>query len=98
MSTKFVFFGATGGCAASCLAAVLEASYRCTALARTPSKLEYTLISRGISESSIKSNLTIVCGDVRDLEAVKRNIAGADIIVERYWSLSSIPDERPACH
>jgi nucleoside-diphosphate-sugar epimerase len=81
MPTKLAFFGATGGCAGASLTAALNAGYQCTALARTPSKLEASLIGREVSESIIRSNLTITSGDVRDLDAVKRVIADADIIV-----------------
>ena len=81
MATKVAFFGATGGCAGSCLAAALKAGHTCTALARTPSKLEHALLSRDVDETIMTSHLEIISGDVRDLEAVKRVIAGADIIV-----------------
>jgi nucleoside-diphosphate-sugar epimerase len=78
---KLAFFGATGGCAGSCLAAALKGGYICTALARTPSKLENALLSRGVNKTIMASNLKIVGGDVRDIEAVTRIIAGADVIV-----------------
>ena len=81
MPTKVAFFGSTGGCAGASLAAALKAGYQCTVLARTPSKLQLSLNGRGISESILHSNLTIVSGDVRDLDAVKRVIADAEIIV-----------------
>jgi putative NADH-flavin reductase len=71
MTTKLAFFGATGGCAGSCLAAALKGGYICTALARTPSKLENVLLSRGVDKTIMASNLKVVCGDVRDIEAVK---------------------------
>jgi nucleoside-diphosphate-sugar epimerase len=81
MATKLAFFGATGGCVGFCLTAALKAGYICTAFARTPSKLEGSLLSRGVDETIMTSHLDIVSGDVRDIEAVKQVIAGADVIV-----------------
>ncbi|KAK3723777.1 hypothetical protein LTR37_001658 [Vermiconidia calcicola] len=81
MPTRLAFFGATGGCAGTCLAAALEAGHTCTALARTPSKLEATVLDRGASADAISSNLTIIHGDVRDLPSVQRTIADADLII-----------------
>lgn len=81
MPVKLAFFGATGGCAGTSLVAALNAGYQCTALARTASKLETKLIGWGVSESIIRSNLTIVPGDIRDLDAVKQVVKAADIIV-----------------
>ena len=89
MSSKLAFFGATGGSAGSCLAAALKAGYTCVALARTPSKLENAMIEKGLSNSTLKLNLTIIPGDIRDLEAVKQTIIGADIIVS---GIGAYPD------
>ncbi|KAL2869027.1 NAD(P)-dependent oxidoreductase [Aspergillus lucknowensis] len=66
------FFGATGGSTISCLAPALEAGYRCTALARTPSKLHDALLQRGLADSTIAANLSITPGTATDLAAVKQ--------------------------
>lgn len=79
--TILAFFGATGGCTNSCLAACLEGGYACTALVRTPSKLQGMLFDRGVSKEVIGSQLAIVQGDVRDLAAVKRVVTDADVTV-----------------
>ncbi|OJJ06305.1 hypothetical protein ASPVEDRAFT_87613 [Aspergillus versicolor CBS 583.65] len=68
------FFGATGGSTISCLAPALEAGYRCAALARTPSKLRDLLTQRGVQESTITANLTIISGTATELEPVKQTI------------------------
>ena len=78
---KLAFFGATGGCANACLAAALTAGYQCRALARTPSRLREMLVQRGVGKEVLSSYLRIVEGDVRDLDAVKQVIEGADVIV-----------------
>ncbi|KAG8526542.1 uncharacterized protein KY384_008742 [Bacidia gigantensis] len=65
------FYGATGGSCLACLAPALKAGYTCTALARTPSKLETALREKGVSDSAISSYLHITNGDVYDLSAVK---------------------------
>jgi len=64
------FFGATGGCANASLTAALKNGYTCSALARTPSKLSDSLATKGIESS----NLSIIKGDVRDIEAVKKTL------------------------
>lgn len=75
MSTKpLAFFGATGECAGHCLAASLKGGYNCTALARTPSKLTASMEAKGVPASVLDTNLTIIQGDVRDVEAVKRTL------------------------
>ncbi|KAK4541601.1 hypothetical protein LTR36_007898 [Oleoguttula mirabilis] len=68
------FFGATGGCAGHCLAFSLKAGYDCTALARTPAKLTEAMKTKGVSAESLDSHLTVIQGDVRDIEAVKRTL------------------------
>lgn len=93
MPRRLAFFGATGGCAGSCLAAALKAGYTCTALARTPAKLEIALINRSLSEALIASSLTIIPGDIRDHDAVKRVLEGVEVIVSGIgayprWQLS----------
>lgn len=83
------FFGATGGCAGHCLAYSLNAGYNCTALARTPAKLTSSLKAKGISAETLDRHLTIVQGDVKDVEAVKRTLLlpdGKDEVVDQIMS------------
>ncbi|KAM5466947.1 hypothetical protein MauCBS54593_005566 [Microsporum audouinii] len=77
MANPIAFIGSTGGCANSCLAHTLKGGYNVVALARTPSKLTDQLKVQGIDQSVIDSQLTIVQGDVNDIEAVKRTVAPA---------------------
>ncbi|KAF2165264.1 hypothetical protein M409DRAFT_24647 [Zasmidium cellare ATCC 36951] len=81
MIQNLAFFGATGGCAGSCLAAALKQGYTCTALARTPSKLTAFMHEKDVDSFTLDSHLQIIPGDIRDLEAVKQTLAHADIIV-----------------
>ncbi|KAF2822392.1 hypothetical protein CC86DRAFT_410004 [Ophiobolus disseminans] len=61
------FFGATGGSACACLALALKAGHHCTALVRTPSKLDNLLTTQyNVSRSSINELLTIYQGDAKD--------------------------------
>ena len=69
--SKIAFFGATGGCSGYTLANSLNAGYDCIALARTPAKLTKSLKDKGISGSTLDQHLTIVEGNVKDVEAVK---------------------------
>jgi len=73
-TTTIAFFGATGGCTNACLAHTLNAGYKASALARTPSKLTTQLLAQDVDQATIDSNLTIIQGDVTDVEAVKRTI------------------------
>jgi len=73
-TTTLAFFGATGGCANACLAHALHAGYKASALARTPSKLTTQLLTQDLDQTTIDNNLTIIQGDVTDVEAVKRTI------------------------
>ncbi|RAK95974.1 NAD(P)-dependent oxidoreductase [Aspergillus ibericus CBS 121593] len=68
------FFGATGGCVKACLVLALQAGYHCTALARTPSKLQDLLLKNKVSESTIVNYLTITEGNVTDLNAVQQTL------------------------
>ncbi|KAK2855581.1 hypothetical protein FQN49_005045 [Arthroderma sp. PD_2] len=77
MSNPVAFIGSTGGCANSCLAHTLKGGYNVVALARTPSKLTDQLKVQGIEQNVIDGQLTIVQGDVNDIEAVKRTVAPA---------------------
>ena len=70
-STQFIaFLGATGGCTNACLVHTLNAGFRATALARTPSKLTDMLLAQGLAQSTIDSQLTIVKGDISDISAI----------------------------
>ncbi|KAK3831830.1 MAG: hypothetical protein JOS17DRAFT_744469 [Linnemannia elongata] len=71
-STQFIsFFGATGGCTNACLVHTLNAGFHATALARTPSKLTDMLLAQGLTQSIIDSQLTIIKGDIADIQAIK---------------------------
>lgn len=70
-SSKLAFFGATGGCAGYCLANSLKAGYDCIALARTPAKLTQAMKDKGVNSKALDQHLTIVQGDVKDVESVK---------------------------
>ncbi|KAK2752111.1 hypothetical protein FQN55_007999 [Onygenales sp. PD_40] len=76
MSTKpeitHAFIGATGGCMNACLTHTILAGYHTAAIARNPSKLQSLLLSQGIPQSTLDSNLTIIPGDATDIEVVKR--------------------------
>ena len=74
MPPTLAVFGGTGDCAGYCLAAALIAGHTCTALARTPAKLTASLKAKGVQETTLQSNLTIIPGDVRDISAVKRTL------------------------
>lgn len=80
-NTSIAFFGATGGCAAACLAHCLEAGYTCTALVRTPSKLLSLLATHNIPPSTIASHLTITTGDVKNPTDVTRTILPTTTII-----------------
>ncbi|DAA78620.1 TPA_exp: Uncharacterized protein A8136_2405 [Trichophyton benhamiae CBS 112371] len=77
MASPIAFIGSTGGCANSCLAHTLKGGYNVVALARTPSKLTDQLKVQGIEQSVIDKQLTVIQGDVNDIEAVKRTVAPA---------------------
>ncbi|KAK5173711.1 uncharacterized protein LTR77_002392 [Saxophila tyrrhenica] len=72
------FFGATGDSTAHCLAHSLRCSHPCVALARTPTKLTTSLRAKNVSDAQLDQYLTIIPGDVRDLDAVKRTLLTAD--------------------
>lgn len=70
-ASKIAFFGATGDCAGYTLANSLKAGYDCIALARTPVKLTKSMKDKGVRTSALDQHLTIVEGNVKDVEAVK---------------------------
>jgi len=71
-TTTIAFFGATGDCAGHCLAYCLKAGYSCIALARTPAKLTDSMRNKGVDSNLTDRNLTIVEGNAKDVESVKR--------------------------
>lgn len=74
-AATIAFFGATGGCTLATLTNTLLSTkpYRCIALARTPQKLTSLLRAQaGITAEILDERLTIIPGDARDKEAVKR--------------------------
>ncbi|KAH9845341.1 NAD(P)-binding domain, partial [Teratosphaeria destructans] len=78
MSRAIAFFGATGGCAGHALAHSLNAGYDCRALARTPSKLIAATNEKGVSIETIEKHLTVIEGNVKDVEAVKQTLSLGD--------------------
>ncbi|MCJ1440772.1 MAG: hypothetical protein MMC23_001258 [Stictis urceolatum] len=78
------FIGATGGCTNACLVLSLNSGHTCTALARTPSKLQEMLLGAGVPESTLTSHLRIVKGDIRDASAVQSLLrpSPADAVVD----------------
>ena len=71
-ASKIAFFGATGDCAGYTLANSLNAGYDCIALARTPAKLTKSMKDKGVSASALDSHLTIIEGNAKDVDVVKR--------------------------
>ncbi|KAK4630954.1 Reductase pytE [Fulvia fulva] len=76
-SKTLAFFGAGGDCAGYCLANSLKAGYTCRALARAPSKLLDSLKKKGVPQATIDTNLTIIQGDVKNLDNVKSTLQTA---------------------
>lgn len=77
MSQTIAFLGATGDTAGFCLATCLNSSnptYDCRALARTPQKLLKSLLAKGVSQQTLDQRLTIVQGDVKDVEVMKKTL------------------------
>lgn len=84
MTTRTIaFLGATGDCAGFCLAAALQdGAYNCRALARTPEKLYTSLKTKGVPEQTSKSNLTVIEGNAKDVDAVKRLLTADGEVVD----------------
>ncbi|GAA5822887.1 hypothetical protein JCM3770_004566 [Rhodotorula araucariae] len=77
MPETIAFLGATGGVALACLVRTLEdGAYNARALVRTPSKLVKLLQDRGVAQETLDSRLTVIEGDAKDVEAVKKLFAG----------------------
>lgn len=68
------FFGATGGCACSCLARSIRTGYKCSALVRDPTKLAVALEAQGVAAQEHTSLLKVVEGDVRDIDTVTNSL------------------------
>ncbi|KAJ4854650.1 NAD(P)H-binding domain-containing protein [Trichoderma breve] len=79
------FFGATIGCGLATLSNALDADTRCIALCRTPSKLE------GLFSEDKTSRLTIVEGNVHDVDAVKKclTVDGTHLVDTIIFSIGS---------
>ncbi|KAI4282772.1 MAG: hypothetical protein L6R38_002694 [Xanthoria sp. 2 TBL-2021] len=69
------FFGATGGSILACLTLALKAGYNCSALSRSSSKLQTLLLERSISQATLNTHLTIIRGDIRDLQSVSQTLS-----------------------
>lgn len=65
-----------------CLAAALKNDYDCIVLARTPDKLSASMTATGVSQEVQDRYLTIITGDIRDLEAVKRALVLKERVVD----------------
>ncbi|KAF4983932.1 hypothetical protein FDECE_17197 [Fusarium decemcellulare] len=70
MPVKAAFVGACGATLSHVLAWTLLAGHKSAALVRDASKLENILLSRGVTEEVIKSQLVIVEGSSRDVTTV----------------------------
>jgi len=81
-SLTYAFFGATGGCAGTALAAALNAGHRCTALARNPDKLTKSIQDRGVSSKTLDDRLVIVKGNAKVVEDVKKTLAVDSRVVD----------------
>jgi len=77
-TTVVAFLGATGDCAGYCLAAALQENYTCRALVRTPAKLTESMTAKGVSQETMDRYLTVICGDIRNMEAVKKTFQVGD--------------------
>ncbi|KAK9371944.1 uncharacterized protein V1513DRAFT_385830 [Lipomyces chichibuensis] len=75
------FFGATGGCANTCLVHCLLAGYDVSALARTASKLTSQLLAQGLTQETLDQHLTIIQGDATNVEDVKRTVVSDGTLV-----------------
>lgn len=80
------FFGATGDCAGYCLAAALNGGFKCSALARSPEKLTASLLDKGVKPVALESQLSIVKGDAKDVNAVKEALQFHGKVVDQIVS------------
>lgn len=73
MSTQSIaFFGATGDCAGWALAHALQDGHECRALARSREKLLDLMRRKGLSTDVLDKHLTIIQGNAKDINDVKR--------------------------
>ncbi|RMZ88776.1 hypothetical protein DV736_g3993, partial [Chaetothyriales sp. CBS 134916] len=77
-NSTIAFIGATGGCTNACLVHALRDGYNCTALARTPEKLNNQLKEQGVQESLLASHLTIVQGNATQVEDIKKTLVDSN--------------------
>jgi putative NADH-flavin reductase len=76
MSLKVAIFGSTGGSGKATLVECLQAGHNVTTLVRSQEKL-----LKMLDASECPANLSIVQGDIRDLQKIKQVIDGKDVIV-----------------
>ncbi|KAI9671667.1 MAG: hypothetical protein M1831_003195 [Alyxoria varia] len=72
--TRVAFFGGTGGSPFAALVRAISAGTHINALCRTPSKLEGKLKERGIDESTMRQYLSIIPGNIKDIQAVRTTL------------------------
>ncbi len=78
---KIAVFGATGGTGSQVVQQALAAGHQVTALARNPASLD-----------SADPDMTVVAGNVLDIEAVQQALTGADVAVVSLGSTANNPD------
>jgi putative NADH-flavin reductase len=78
---RIAVFGASGGTGREVVKQALAAGHQVTALARNPASLD-----------SADPNLTVVAGNVLDIEAVQQALTGADVAVVSLGSTANNPD------
>lgn len=78
---KLAIFGGTGKTGQLLVKQALERGHEVVALARTPSKLAIQ-----------KENLTVLEGDILDVESVEKTVRGADAIVSVLGPSNNKPD------
>ncbi|KAG0327086.1 hypothetical protein BG000_001097, partial [Podila horticola] len=82
ISSGFIaFLGATGGCTNAALVHTLNAGIHVRALVRTPSKLTDMLLTQGIAQTTLDSQLTIVNGDIASILAIKSVLLSQDFTI-----------------
>ncbi|KZF23325.1 hypothetical protein L228DRAFT_237903 [Xylona heveae TC161] len=75
-------FGATGGCVGETLRLSLTQGYKSRALVRSSSKLQKLLLAKGVGQKVIDTNLSIIEGNVKDVNAVRETLQANDGIVD----------------
>jgi putative NADH-flavin reductase len=79
---KIGIFGGTQGVGLEAVKQALADNHQVTVLARTPEKLQIT-----------DDNLTIVAGNVLNLQDVEKVVAGQDVIINSLGTTSNNPDD-----